>query len=103
MFKGNRFGGMGTYIGAAVAPEIGNMLGGEGGERLGEIGGAGAFGAMAAQKGTGLLGRFGAFGAKAAARHAAAAGTGIGAHPLAQLGLLGVDAYMAYQMLAGNE
>ena len=103
MFSGKGFGGVGTYIGAAAAPEIGKILGGEGGERLGEIGGAGAFGAMAAQKGTGLLGRAGVFGAKALARHTAAAGTGIGAHPLAQLGLLGVDAYMAYKMLAGNE
>ena len=103
MFSGNRFGGPGTYIGAYVAPEIGKMLGGEGGERVGELGAAGVYGGMAAQKATGLLGRFGAFGAKAAARHAAAAGTGIGAHPLAQLGLLGVDAAMLYQMLAGNE
>tara|TARA_Y100001973_G_C5184090_1_gene326727 strand:- start:648 stop:1742 length:1095 start_codon:yes stop_codon:yes gene_type:complete len=103
MFSGNKFGGMGTYIGAAAAPEIGEMLGGEAGRELGRYGGAAAIGGAAAQKATGLLGRLGAFGAKAAARHAAAAGTGIGAHPIAQLGLLGADAFLLYQMLAGDE
>ena len=98
------------YSALAQAGDIGEYLGGDVGRDVAETAGGLTFAGMAAKKGTGLLGKLGAFGAKAAARHAAVTGASAIGGPaapvlatLGNIGALGLDAYLAYQMLMGDE
>ena len=86
------------------APTIGRGIAGEEGELVGQIGGGGYL----LPKGIRRLGKaLPQFLAKAGARHAAAAGTGIGANPYAQgiMGLVdvGVGAGMLYDAFLGDD
>jgi hypothetical protein len=86
------------------APTIGRGIAGEEGELVGQIGGGGYL----LPKGFRRLGKaLPKFLAKAGARHAAAAGTGVGALPWSQAGMglldVGMGAGMLYDAFLGDE